>query len=641
MVDINHREKFVRAKIIYYGPAAGGKTTNLQVLHRRAQPDRKLELVSVNTAQDRTILFDLLPLKTPAFRSYELRFQIIAVPGQRLYAATRKMLLKGVDCVVFVANSATDRWTENLESLKEMTNYLLENGLEPGSIPIVFQYNKRDLPYTTDVKVMDRALNARNSESFTAVATKEEGVLETFAAVLRRTMIELSTRYKIGENLRDPRRAMEWTEKTMRESFSMDGPPHVEAPAEPPPATVVRVSSPSMVATPSGPAATSGAAQPRDPKAVEALVESYAEAASDLAAAMASLREERDDIRRRLEDVYAVTEVAAKLLAEERAEPVLLKFLERISKGLGTPTASLSLQRPEGRLESVVLYGLVAEPLHACLSPGGRPLAVALLESGKPYVQSYDQAGPLSEAIDRAGEGCVGLAVIPLKTSARSIGLLAFYLGQESALPNRQTVEHLQQIGWGLAMALEVAAGPIAVNRLEKSLEAAFIGRVHSRQSVTDFASGQFPEGVTVSIEKMIEDLSTELEGPLQGSGIRFQIDIKPGLSPVKADPELLRAALFAVVDTARASMAGLEGGLIRVFAQPAGPAVRLSVFDNATNLKEQSGGSGYLAWPIERRIQGLTLNLARRVVEHYGGQWAVETREGKGTIVFVLLPSA
>ncbi len=122
MVEINHKERFLRVKVLYYGPAAGGKTTSLQVLHTAARPDRRQELVSVNTAQDRTILFDLLPLSTPAFRSYELRFQVVAVPGQRLYGATRKMLLKNADGIVFVANSATDRWMDNLQSLKEMTD---------------------------------------------------------------------------------------------------------------------------------------------------------------------------------------------------------------------------------------------------------------------------------------------------------------------------------------------------------------------------------------------------------------------------------------------------------------------------------------------------------------------------------------
>ncbi|MEE9264822.1 MAG: ADP-ribosylation factor-like protein, partial [Vicinamibacteria bacterium] len=278
MVELNHRERYVRAKILYYGPAAGGKTTSLQVLHRRARGSQKMELISVNTAQDRTILFDLLPLRTLAFRSYELRFQIIAVPGQRLYAATRKMLVKGADTIVFVANSAADRFQENLQSLKEMTENLLSHGIDPSNIPMVFQYNKRDLPNTTEVKALDRALNARATESFPSIAIREEGVLETFASALRVTMSELSTRYKIGADVKGPRSAREWTERAMKETFEWPKakpaevseasspatprdplPPSSPAdpasfigpsgPAEPPPETILRVRAPSTPRT--------------------------------------------------------------------------------------------------------------------------------------------------------------------------------------------------------------------------------------------------------------------------------------------------------------------------------------------------------------------------------------------------------
>ena len=167
MVEINHRERFLRAKILYYGPAAGGKTTTLQTLHRLARGNCRQELVSVNTAQDRTILFDLLPLSTPAFRSYDLRFQIVAVPGQKFYGATRKMLLQNADSIVFVANSATDRWQENLQSMKEMTEYLLDHGIEPSTLPLIFSTTSAIYRIRRSfMKIMERGLNARGSPSF-------------------------------------------------------------------------------------------------------------------------------------------------------------------------------------------------------------------------------------------------------------------------------------------------------------------------------------------------------------------------------------------------------------------------------------------------------------------------------------------
>src|SRR5258708_8387637 len=170
MVELNHRERSIRVKMVYDGPAIGGKTTTLQVLHQYALAARRGELVSINSAQDRTILFDLLPLKAAGFRGFDLKLQILAVPGQAMYAATRRLVLKGADSLVFVANSAVDRWEENLHSYREMTQNLLTHHLDPASMPLVLQYNKRDLPEIMDVQTLHRALHERNEHSIPAVA---------------------------------------------------------------------------------------------------------------------------------------------------------------------------------------------------------------------------------------------------------------------------------------------------------------------------------------------------------------------------------------------------------------------------------------------------------------------------------------
>ncbi|PYQ18228.1 MAG: gliding-motility protein MglA, partial [Acidobacteria bacterium] len=169
MVELNHRDRTIKVKIVYYGPAVGGKTTNLQILHQHALAARRGEMISINSAQDRTILFDLLPLKTPGFRGFDLRPQILAVPGQAMYAATRRLVLKGADSLVFVANSAVDRWEENIQSYREMTQNLLTHHLDPTAMPLVFQYNKRDLPQVMEPEIMDRALNGRRVEAIPAV----------------------------------------------------------------------------------------------------------------------------------------------------------------------------------------------------------------------------------------------------------------------------------------------------------------------------------------------------------------------------------------------------------------------------------------------------------------------------------------
>lgn len=218
MVELNHRDRQIKVKIVYYGPPVGGKTTNLQVLHQHAEAARRGEMISINSAQDRTILFDLLPLRSAGFRGFDLRLQILAVPGQAMYATTRRLVLKNADSLVFVANSAVDRWEENLQSFREMTQNLLAHRLDPSTMPLVFQYNKRDLPQVMDIEFMDRAMNARKVDSIPAVAVRGEGVLETFSAILMRTVQDLAKRYSILETTRG-QPAWQWTQQAVLSMF--------------------------------------------------------------------------------------------------------------------------------------------------------------------------------------------------------------------------------------------------------------------------------------------------------------------------------------------------------------------------------------------------------------------------------------
>src|SRR5512144_3361965 len=218
MVELNHRDRTIKVKIVYYGPPVGGKTTNLQILHRTADARRRGEMISVNSAQDRTILFDLLPLKTTGFRGFDLRLQVLAVPGQAMYATTRRLVLKGADSLVFVANSALDRWDENIQSYREMTQNLLSHHLDPEAMPLVFQYNKRDLPQVMEIEALDRTLNARRAPVIPAIAVRGEGVLETFGAILARTVQDLANRYAILD-VKEGAPARQWADQALLELF--------------------------------------------------------------------------------------------------------------------------------------------------------------------------------------------------------------------------------------------------------------------------------------------------------------------------------------------------------------------------------------------------------------------------------------
>lgn len=714
MVEINHKERFLRVKILYYGPAAGGKTTSLQVLHKYARSDRRQELVSVNTAQDRTILFDLLPLSTPAFRSYELRFQVVAVPGQKFYGATRKMLLKNADSIVFVANSATDRWQENLQSMKEMTEYLLDHGIEPSSIPMVFQYNKRDLPDTTDLKIMERGLNARGTQSFESVATEGKGVLETFGAALERTMTELATRYKIGEGMGDARSAKEWASRTMLEVFGTTleqlqrskEPPY--PPAEPAPSRVFRVKAPKLSPVPEstlqpppplqsspGPGGppvhspTQGAIQ-LDTKSANAMVESYAEAASSLADHISELKEQSQFESKKVATYRAVADVAQKLFdAAPDETPVLLEgLMGALAQSLRCGQASLSLLRPDGNFEQVVGLGLPVDPLEGAKTPGGRPLAQALVDAMKPMLQVRGEAGPLEEAMDRAALDCVAVLALPMRTPVHPLGLMTFYLTQEAPAPNQETIEHLERVALELTMALEVISDAHASESLKQSLRSAFRGRVAEgatygldmplggidaamvrmrarrdapawlhqelqqveasvshvkfmRQTLLDLRAGRLPGRVPTPVTEILSRLEEELGAALREQGIRFIVEIKTGVRPVYAEPYLLRGLLYTLIDNSRRRLIGAGGGVIRILVQPDTHGARVSIFDNLIAVSNAlSAPARFLSWPLERRLTDVTNELMQSVVEYFQGRWAEETREAIGTVRTIILPT-
>ncbi len=192
MSFINYASREINCKIVYYGPGLGGKTTNLQYIYEKTNPQAKGQLISLATETDRTLFFDFLPLDLGTVRGFRTRFHLYTVPGQVFYDASRKLILKGVDGVVFVADSQEARMDANLESLENLKVNLRENGFDLATIPYVLQFNKRDLPSAVPYEEMFRLLNVKGEPTFEAVATQGVGVFETLKAVAKLVLQELS-----------------------------------------------------------------------------------------------------------------------------------------------------------------------------------------------------------------------------------------------------------------------------------------------------------------------------------------------------------------------------------------------------------------------------------------------------------------
>ena len=195
MSFINYSSREINCKIVYYGPGLCGKTTNLQYIYRRTNPEQKGKLISLATETERTLFFDFLPLTLGDIKGFKIRFHLYTVPGQVFYAASRKLILKGVDGVVFVADSQLERMESNIESLEDLKINLAEQGYDLDKLSFAVQYNKRDLPNVVPVGDMDKLLNYRNVAWFEAVAVTGKGVFETLKAVAKQVLFELKKHY--------------------------------------------------------------------------------------------------------------------------------------------------------------------------------------------------------------------------------------------------------------------------------------------------------------------------------------------------------------------------------------------------------------------------------------------------------------
>lgn len=678
MVELLHRERTIKVKIVYYGPPVGGKTTNLQVLHHGAAAARRGEMISINSAQDRTILFDLLPLRSTGFRGFDLRLQVLAVPGQAMYAATRRLVLKGADSIVFVANSAADRWEENIQSFREMTQNLLAHQLDPSALPLVLQFNKRDLPDVTPFDFMERALNARKVDVFPAVAVRGEGVLETFASILLRTVQDLSARYQIVETARG-QSLTQWTEQTVRGMFgglalALD-PAAAEAPArapgaalpphggtgEPPVRRMVRVALPEETA----PAGAHGPAEQRSGDT--ALAETYAQASQQLSAALTELREERDQARQRHADLLASLTSAQDVLAGQPLEPLLQGLLGRMLDTARASGASFLVSDSERGLRVAALRELPEEPLlrHPA---GARLLASRFTTDADARLHQSADSLDLGDLLEQASTSLGAVVSVPVRTPRGLQGLALLYYSPDAALPRSDDIAHLASMARAVAAPLELAQALAGVRDARLSLEFALAGAA-ARHGLDDLlarlvtlrehlgtlrrrsdAPGWLLEQSALAAPLLggalaaARSLSNFTRGGLEHEPLRLVeltedlapeivVSAAPGADLVLGDPALLRVALRALIEVVRGPDAA--GG-------PPLPLHLRATIDAGRVRLDLPESLAPTASPLSSQTPEGGVALTRRIVEMHGGSLHVEQdAHGAARFSLYLTPGA
>ncbi len=194
MSFLNYSTKEINFKLVYYGPGLSGKTTNITYIYNKIKNDNKGKLVSLATESERTLFFDFFPLDFGVIRGYKVRFHLYTVPGQIYYSASRRLILKGVDGIVFVADSQRERFDANIESINDMLENMADYKIDFTAIPYILQLNKRDLPNVTPTSEMIRALRKKEEAVVEAVATKGEGVIDTLKLISKLIMSDMKNK---------------------------------------------------------------------------------------------------------------------------------------------------------------------------------------------------------------------------------------------------------------------------------------------------------------------------------------------------------------------------------------------------------------------------------------------------------------
>ncbi|NOZ79995.1 MAG: GAF domain-containing protein [Acidobacteria bacterium] len=727
MVQFDNQYRQIKIKIVYYGPALSGKTTCLQQIHRRIDPDQKTKLYSFNTANDRTLFFDLLAFDLGRIRGYRLALQLYTVPGQVQYNATRRAVLTGTDGIVFVSDSQASERQANIESVKNMWANLEANGIDRTRVPIVYQHNKRDLPNLLSIETLNDLLNPFRAPSFPSVAVRGEGVMKGFAAITEQTLVAVAGKLGVGTSPQ----ALDQLRLHVRAAMEpfLAAPPEIEVDSEPEREVVEPASS-----------------QAEGPLSDEDLVQEAVRAN----VAMTDLNTRLDQLRRQLERkvrvLAGIASFGRNLGVEQDPNAVLTRLVETAAELLEVPVASVLLVPPTGGLEEFSVRGEERDPLMGAVSDTGEPLATELAGTGdsRLIVSELQGAGDggdrLLAAVEEAGYNSA--VVVPLAGRKGLLGLLTAYghpskspLGESDlqlaeVLASTASVAYTNAIAWrelqklneGLeaqvaARTRDLEASLAEVQRLNAELETANeelkraygqlaeLDRVKSEltiriaddlkgpvrsvvtaaQLLTDMAA-DLPERAgrygTIISEKArelteimenvmqasllaaagksmatrsvsIRDLLKETLAPLRerakSRDVHVQVLIASGLETVTCAPDLFSAALRSVVKNAidynrKGGEAKIE---VRHVDQGGTRMIAFRISDTGIGIPKDDQPRVFEAFwrgsshPEEAGPAGAGLGLAvaKRVVESHGGTIFLESIEGEGTTVTIVLP--
>ena len=653
MVQFNTRANEILLKLVYYGPGLSGKTTNLQALHAMCHEASRGELFSVNTQEDRTLFFDLLPINLGYIYGNAIHLQVYTVPGQVQYDASRRVVLGGADGVVFVADSSEAKMQENVDSLSNLYHNLNANRLNIKQIPFVIQYNKRDLPDAMPVGVMNRRLNFRSVPFFESVAPKGLGVLDTFQAITKETVSTTFRKYHLDKKIQDFDEMLALIETNIRNSMRELSVPEETATPEhepEPEATVLRHDGVSV------------ADLPKD-KVAEAqdLLEDALKSNMETARLYTEIKQAKDSLEKKNEEI---TQLYAQLERVNQDNLKTRRYLEGLIQSVGEAIISFShdgriltwnaaAERIFGYTRSEIV-GHSVQQLTPPFRAGEWEQIIAVVGKGQ-LIKDV----PTSRLRKDRTEFPATATYAPIRGGDERV--LAFSalirdVGDQRALEKRvaslESGDMLCRIMPPMFNELANRLSPILLQKgllMEEVRDPQVLARFSRLFQAVDSAQNLLKPLLMVvapsslrceraQINTLLQEAARRMEGEAAAAGVTVDYACSPDVPEIGLDVEQAREALVNLLRSAVHVSSRSSARQVKAGTRAAGSGVQVIVQDTGAAIDDPETGRIFeLASATDASSLGVC--VAAGVVRAHGGRISVRSQEGVGNAFLLEFP--
>ncbi|MFZ1377147.1 MAG: PAS domain S-box protein [Geothrix sp.] len=650
MVQFNTRANEILLKLVYYGPGLSGKTTNLQSLHAMCSDQQRGEMFSVNTQEDRTLFFDLLPINLGYIYGNAIHLQIYTVPGQVQYDASRRVVLGGADGVVFVADSSEAKMQDNVDSLSNLYHNLNANRLNIKQIPFVIQYNKRDLPDAMAVGVMNRRLNFRSVPYFESVANRGTGVLDTFLSITRETVGYTFKKYHLDKKIKDFDEMLNLIESNVRSSMR-ELPPPQEAPLAPAvESTVLRHSNVSVADLVPGKVADA-----------QELLEDALKSNMETARLYSELKQAKDTLEKKNEEL---SQLYTQLDRANQDNLKTRKYLEGLVQNIGEAVISYS---PDGK---ILTWNMAAERIFGYSRPEivGRNMAQLtpdnLLGELEQVAQQIGRGQVIRDMVTtRLRKGGVAfrahITYAPVRgNDDRVLAYSALVRDMSEQQELQDQLVHSQKheaLGRLVPSLFHEVANRLTPVLLESRLLAESAMDPHQAEQASRLVKAvdsiqvllqplltvlnpPSARPLPAQLNQLVQESVSLVEAKAQRQGVTLELSLDASLPETSVDPGLMVQALTNLLLNGIQAMALSPIKRLRVATRNNGQTLQVVFQDTGPALGEAQQ-AGLFDVATATTTEALGLPIADIIARQHGGRVSSRSQEGLGNAVLLELP--